>query len=99
LQASSLRFLDTPWLSAALDAGWTEAELWSCFPDRRYEVMCRRYDCQGLVVALSVGMGCSIVSIDAGGIVMTRKRTEARLLRPRRMPGAHMARLWWEVAA
>jgi hypothetical protein len=97
LQAACLRFLETPWLWRAVEAGWSEAELWSCFPTHKFEVMKRRGDCKGLVVALATGMGCTIQTINEREAVVTRRRTGARLVHRREVPGREYAVLWWHA--
>jgi hypothetical protein len=95
LQAASLRFITSPWLGRALMGGWDELELWGAFPTSRIEVVRRRSDCLGLAPALALGMGCSFESIDEHQAVMSRKRTGARLVHRRALPGRHYAVLWW----
>ena len=94
LRAASLRFLDTAWLGAALAAGWDELELLGAFPSPQLAIVRRRGDCLGLVPALTLGVGCSIQSIDQSQAVVTRARTGARLVHRRELPGRQWARPW-----
>jgi hypothetical protein len=99
LRAASLRFLGTPWFGTALRAGWDELEIWGCFPSPRMEVVKRRGDSLGLAPALTLGMGCSIESIDERQAVVTRARTGSRLVHRRALPGRQWAVPWWTVIA
>jgi hypothetical protein len=95
LRAASLRFLGSPWLPICLSAGWDAIELWASIPAERIEIAKRRGDALGLVPGLTLGMGCSIESIDERRAVVSRRKTGARLSHRRQLSGSQYACLWW----
>jgi hypothetical protein len=95
LKAASLRFLETPWHAAVIDHEWSDTAIWGCHPSPCLHVVRRRYDALGLVPGLSLGMGCSIQSIDEHRAIVTRKATGACLVHRRTLTGR--AVLWWHA--
>lgn len=98
LRCASIRFLDSPWCDAALDAGWTDLEIWGAFPSPDALLVRRRNDCLGLVPALVLGRGCAITGLDADGVTVSRKRTGAVLRHRRAITSPSSSVLWWDAA-
>lgn len=96
LQAASLRFLESPYLGAVIQHDWSELETWGCYPSADIAVVKRRADCAGLVVGLSLGVGCSIERIGPHEAVVSRKATGSRLTHRRALTGRE-AVLWWDA--
>lgn len=95
LQAASLRFLETPFFDDVTRQGWSALEIWGCYPSARLDAVRLRYDAQGLVVALTLGRGCTLIHIGPDHAVVSRKATGARLRHRRALTGP--AALWWHA--